>query len=45
MYTRARKILASELMYALAMDEEEAEEHLTDVMREAHTGRGGASKK
>jgi CarD family transcriptional regulator len=45
MYTRARKILASELMYALVMDEEEAEEHLTDVMREAHTGRGGLSKK
>jgi CarD family transcriptional regulator len=45
MYTRARKILASELMYALAMDEEEAEEHLTEVMREAHTGRGGTSKK
>jgi CarD family transcriptional regulator len=45
MYTRARKILASELMYALEMDEEEAEEHLTDVMREAHTGRGGLSKK
>ena len=45
MYTRAKKILASELMYALEMDEEEAEEHLTDVMREAHTGRGGISKK
>jgi CarD family transcriptional regulator len=45
MYTRARKILASELMYALAMDEEEAEEHLTEVMRSAHSGRGGTSKK
>ena len=45
MYTRARKILASELMYALGMDEDEAEEHLTDVMREAHAGRGGTSKK
>jgi CarD family transcriptional regulator len=45
MYTRARRILASELMYALAMDEEEAEEHLTEVMRDAHAGRGGASKK
>ena len=45
MYTRARKILASELMYALAMDEEEAEEYLTEVMRDAHAGRGGASKK
>ena len=45
MYTRARKILASELMYALEMDEEEAEEHLTELMRDAHTGRGGLSKK
>ena len=45
MYTRARKILASELMYALGMDEEEAEDHLTEVMRGAHTGRGGTSKK
>jgi len=45
MYTRARKILASEMMYALAMDEEEAEDHLTEVMRDAHTGRGGLSKK
>jgi len=45
MYTRAKKILASELMYALEMDEEEAEEYLTDVMRDAHTGRGGLSKK
>jgi CarD family transcriptional regulator len=45
MYTRARKILASELMYALAMDEEEAEAHLTEVMQSAHAGRGGATKK
>jgi CarD family transcriptional regulator len=45
MYTRARKILASELMYALAMDEEEAEEYLTEAMRDAHAGRGGATKK
>jgi CarD family transcriptional regulator len=45
MYTRARKILASELMYALGMDEEEAEDFLTDAMREAHAGRGGTSKK
>ena len=45
MYTRARKILASELMYALDMDEEEAETHLTDVMQEAHAARGGTSKK
>ena len=45
MYTRARKILASELMYALGMDEEEAETYLTDVMQEAHSARGGATKK
>ena len=45
MYTRARKILASEMMYALAMDEEEAEDYLTETMRDAHTGRGGLSKK
>jgi CarD family transcriptional regulator len=45
MYIRARKILASELMYALGMDEEEAEDHLTEVMREAHSSRGGVSKK
>jgi CarD family transcriptional regulator len=45
MYTRARKILASEMMYALAMDEEEAEAHLTDVMQRAHSARGGASRK
>ena len=29
MFTRAKKILASELMYALEMDEEEVEEHLS----------------
>jgi CarD family transcriptional regulator len=45
MYIRARKILASELMYALEMDEEEAEAYLTQVMQEAHSSRGGASKK
>jgi len=45
MYTRARKILASELMYALAMDEEEAEAYLTDVMQNAHSGRNGSTKK
>jgi CarD family transcriptional regulator, regulator of rRNA transcription len=45
MYTRARKILASELMYALAMDEEEAEGHLTSVIEDAHTARSGAAGK
>ncbi len=32
MYTRAKKILASELMYALEMTEEEAEEHLDGIL-------------
>jgi CarD family transcriptional regulator len=36
MYTRAKKILASELMYALEMDEEGAEMHLDDLLAEAH---------
>jgi len=33
MYTRAKKILASELMYALEMTEEEAEEHLDGILQ------------
>jgi CarD family transcriptional regulator len=32
MYTRAKKILSSELMYALDMDEEQAEEHLDGLL-------------
>ncbi|MGO9750851.1 MAG: CarD family transcriptional regulator [Solirubrobacteraceae bacterium] len=32
MFTRAKKILSSELMYALAMNEEEVEEHLSEVL-------------
>ena len=36
MYTRAKKILASELMYALEMTEDEAEAHLDGILhREA----------
>jgi CarD family transcriptional regulator, regulator of rRNA transcription len=42
MYTRAKKILASELMYALDMDEGEAEEHLDSLIGEAHAERNGA---
>jgi CarD family transcriptional regulator len=42
MYTRAKKILASELMYALEMDEGEAEEHLDSVISDAHAERSGA---
>ncbi len=42
MYTRAKKILASELMYALEMDEDEAEEHLEKLIEDAHSDRTGA---
>ena len=42
MYTRAKKILASELMYALEMEEDEAEEHLDSLIEDAHAERGGA---
>ena len=44
MYTRAKKILASELMYALDMEEDEAESHLEDLIAEAHAGRNGAAR-
>jgi CarD family transcriptional regulator len=41
MFTRAKKILASELMYALEMDEEEVEEHLQGLLLESsHAGNG-----
>jgi CarD family transcriptional regulator len=39
MYTRAKKILASELMYALDMEEEGAEAHLDSIIEDAHTNR------
>ena len=42
MYTRAKKILASELMYALDMEEDEAETHLEELIAEAHQSRTGA---
>ena len=35
MFTRAKKILASELMYALEMEEDEAEEHLDNLLAES----------
>ena len=41
MYTRAKKILASELMYVLDMEEDEAEGHLEDLIVDAHTARDG----
>ena len=36
MFTRAKKILASELMYALGMDEQEVEEHLYGLLLDTH---------
>ena len=43
MYTRAKKILASELMYALDMGEDEAEDHLDSLISDAHAERNGAA--
>jgi CarD family transcriptional regulator len=34
MYTRAKKVLASEMMYALDMDEEQVDGHLITVILE-----------
>ena len=44
MYTRAKKILASELMYALDMEEDEAESHLEYLITDAHTSSNGAGR-
>jgi CarD family transcriptional regulator len=38
MFTRAKKILASELMYALEMDEDGAEQHLDNLLLESAAG-------
>ena len=43
MFTRAKKILASELMYAKTMDEDECAEWLEEVLSTG--GNGGAKKK
>ena len=43
MYTRSKKILASELMYALEMEEDEAEGHLDSLIEDAHSGRTAAA--
>jgi CarD family transcriptional regulator len=40
MFTRAKKILASELMYALEMNEEEVEEHIYSLLSESSGGNG-----
>ena len=42
MYTRAKKILASELMYALEMNEEEVEAHLHGLLIDSSDGNGKA---
>jgi CarD family transcriptional regulator len=42
MYTRAKKILASELMYALDMNEDEVEVHLDDLLSESANGKMAA---
>jgi len=43
MFTRAKKILASELMYALEMEEGEAEEYIDNLIEEAHSARNVAA--
>jgi CarD family transcriptional regulator len=40
MFTRAKKILASELMYALSMDEDEVEHHIYSLLGESSNGNG-----
>jgi CarD family transcriptional regulator len=39
MFTRAKKILASELMYALEMEEEQAEDHLDELLATSASGK------
>jgi CarD family transcriptional regulator len=40
MFTRAKKILASELMYALEMDEDDAESHLDELLANSAEANG-----
>jgi CarD family transcriptional regulator len=44
MFTRAKKILASELMYALEMEEEQAEEHLDHLLAQSADGQAAMAK-
>ena len=44
MFTRAKKILASELMYALGMDEQEVEDHLYGLLLDTHSSANGNGK-
>jgi CarD family transcriptional regulator len=43
MFTRAKKILASELMYALDMEEKEAEEYLDDLLESTNEERAATT--
>lgn len=45
MFTRAKKILCSELMYALEMDEEQVDEHLTSLLLDQSHGDGNGNGK
>jgi CarD family transcriptional regulator len=45
MFTRAKKILASELMYALDKDEDEAEAYLDDLLANSAGGKVAAAAK
>jgi CarD family transcriptional regulator, regulator of rRNA transcription len=45
MFTRAKKILASELMYALEMDEDGVEEYLQGLLLESYHGKNGKNGK
>jgi CarD family transcriptional regulator len=45
MFTRAKRILASELMYALELDEEEVEEHIYELVGGSSGGNGNGSRK
>ncbi len=44
MFTRAKKILASELMYALEMEEEQAEDHLDTLLAQSADGQAAMAK-
>jgi len=45
MFTRAKRILASELMYALDMDEVEVEEHMYSLLAESGHMNGNGNGK
>ena len=43
MFTRAKKVLASELTYALDMEEGDAEAHIDTLIDDAQSARSGAA--